>query len=918
MLSGVAGLIYEIGWIRRATLVFGSTSVAVSTVLAVYFLGLAAGSEFFGRRSARTTRPLRLVAHLEFGLALLGPTTMAAFGLAELVYGALYRAHPDGAVVHTGLRVALVALLLFPPTFLMGGTLPLFCRQFASQETKLLGSVGGLYALNTLGGAIGCALAGFTLLPLLGLWGSILVAASINAVAGVALRMLRGPAHVLETRPEPAADRDAGRTRAVVVTLFFVTGFVALGQQVLWTRYLGLLVRNSVYTYTLTVGTILVGIVCGSALVARLVRNPRRMVGAFGALHVGLGLIVLCVMLLPPSAWGALAGDLRVYFVLLLAPAVLSGASFPLAVRLVVTDVAHVGRGVGRMAAVNTAGGIAGSLLVGLVALPALGLHDSIILTTGLAVAAGVVAWSALGRGPERLRRIPASGVAVAAWLAVPQVLATRLPHDFLAPADDLVAVREGLQSNLAVVERDGDLQLEIDRWWQGQARKNHQIFAAHLPMLLHADPQRVLVVGAGAGQTPARFLMYDVERVDCVDIEPAVFELIDTYFASDWMRDPRVRLVATDGRSYVAHASDSYDVISLELGQVFRPGVASFYTADFYRLVRSRLEPDGIVSQFVPITLLGPDDFRSIVGTFLEVFPVSTLWYNTSELVLVGRVAERFEIATERLQLLRSDARIHSDLRYSHWGGEAQWLNQPHVVLGCFLTGPEGLSRLAGDAPIYRDDRPVLDYAAVRVDPSQDNERPIVEMLRNHLEPVEEFVSAPVALDSIEAVRRANLQDIVASALIRRALALRHGGDYERVVELLDDALRANPHNVVAQRLLGDAFVLQGLPGVAQPYYESALSARPDDAPSHRGLGFILQRQGNLDAALEHYRAALEAEPRSAETHNNLGTILAQRGDFRGARRHFEAALDIRPSHVDAARNLIRLREAQSAKAQP
>jgi spermidine synthase len=186
-------------------------------------------------------------------------------------------------------------------------------------------------------------------------------------------------------------------------------------------------------------------------------------------------------------------------------------------------------------------------------------------------------------------------------WAAIPRVLSTRVPHDHLAPRAALAAVREGREANLAVVRRDQGLTLEIDRWWQGQDRPTHQIMAAHLPMLVHPTAQSALVAGVGAGQTPERFTFHGgLRRLDAVDIEPAVFDLIEGHFASGWMRDPRVRLLREDGRGYLMHGSTRYDVVSLEVGQISRPGVAAFYTLEMYRAVRGQLAPGGIVSRFV------------------------------------------------------------------------------------------------------------------------------------------------------------------------------------------------------------------------------------------------------------------------------------------------------------------------------
>jgi spermidine synthase len=130
--------------------------------------------------------------------------------------------------------------------------------------------------------------------------------------------------------------------------------------------------------------------------------------------------------------------------------------------------------------------------------------------------------------------------------------------------------------------------------------------------MLIHPDPHEVLLVGVGAGLTASRFLMYGIDRLTCVEIEPAVFELLRSHFDATWMADDRVELVFGDGRNHVAHSEDLFDIISIEVGQVFRPGVGAFYTADFYELARARLWPGGLLAQFVSMPSFDVNQFQA------------------------------------------------------------------------------------------------------------------------------------------------------------------------------------------------------------------------------------------------------------------------------------------------------------------
>ena len=908
-LSGFAGLVYEVTWIHQASLLFGSTTFALSTVLAVFFLGLACGSYLFGCLGQRTSRPLLIFALIEIGLGFLALVSPYAFGLADILYGAIYRVLADHTVLLFLIRAVLVGFVVFPPTVLMGATLPLFCRQFVRSNAKIARSVGLLYGINTLGATLGCISAGFVFLPELGILGTVRLGAVLNILVGIAAGALpvvrSGVAQVSPSRTEDRGHRG-------LFALFFAVGFAALGGEVLWTRYLGLLIANTVYTYTLTLAVVLTGIVLGSVLASRFFDRPTPRARYFGTFQVLTGLTVLGLMMLPPDVWRHLGDEWWIFAALLLPPAVLGGASFPLAVRMVVEDASVSSSGTGKIAAVNTMGGITGSLAIGFVGLPLFGLETSLLFITGTSLAIGFTTWIWLDRKSALSVRVAIIVASLCVWLGIPHLMATRIPADFLGERENLVDFREGYGSNLAVIRKDQGLQLEINRWWQGRTRKTHQVMAAHVPMLLHPNSKKVLVVGVGTGQTAARFLLYPIDRLECVDIEPTIFGFIRSHFDSGWMEDPRVALIAADGRNYLRHTSSTYDVISLELGQLSRPGVASFYTVDFYRRARKRLNSGGLLVQFVPLSLLTVDHFRSTVQSFLDAFPHSLMWYNTSELLLIGVAGQEISVDRAALEERLSDPNIRRDLEYSHWGGSTYWLNRPQVFLGSYLMGSGGLARLANGAAVYRDDRPVLDYTVARAFKTQDNAIPTLELLQKHLTPLATLM--PVGADegrAIEEIRAKNLRGIAVGAAIRQATVLIAVRDYQRAATLLAAALPQLPEHLVARRTLADVLMRLGRFEKARTHYAQVVRLDSQDAQALDGLGLALHQLGRLDEAIHYYEAALQLQPDWAETCSNLGGALAQRGKLKEALVYLERATQLKAGFADAERNLAQVRAA-------
>ncbi len=950
-LSGFAGLVYEVAWIRRASLVFGSTTWALSTVLAVFFAGLALGSWLFGRWGQRITRPIRLYALLELGLAVLALLSLRAFALVDGVYGAAYRGavavHADADGLQwltaggqlTVMRVLLVALVLLPPTFVMGGTLPLFCRQFVADSGRIIRNLGLLYGVNTLGAVFGTLAAGFILIPQVGVSGAVSVAAGVNillAITALALRFEALPAPsplgksaaVLPTAVSPAG------SRLVMPALFFTTGLVVVGAEVFWSRFLSLVIRDSVTTYTITLSVVLAGIVVGSLLVSWLEKSGllQRVSLAllFGLFQLGAALSVTVLMFLPASLWLGLGEGMLPFFLLMLPATILSGASFPLANRLVLNDPALAAASVGRMTALNTVGGIVGSLLVGFFILPQLGLAASVKIITGVGMATAIAALLLLEDLPTRTRnlRLALSGAGVALWLGLPLLLGNRLPAGFLGRSGTLLDYVEGHSATLSTVDVEGVVRLEIDNLWQGIDTKGHQIMAAHLPALLHAAPQDVLVIGVGVGQTAGRFLDHGINSLDCVDIEPAIFPFIDRNFPAARLRDQRVNLVADDGRTFTAHTDRQYDIISVEVGQLFRPGVDVFYTREFYEDARNRLRSGGLVAQFVPLGFLPEASFRSVVATFLAVFPDAGLWYNTQELLLIGGVDRMPRLDMNRLRQLEGAlegeapdealVRLAQDLSWSHWGGARHHLVHPGALLGSFLADAEGLRAMAAGAEIYVDDIPRLAYETSGATVQDHHEEPMARFLGDHLAPLAHGVvdpPEPRVLKLAKETRQLNLRDIVASGLIAEVTASQGQASVQKNLQLLQQALQLNPESYLANANTGKLLLMAGQAPQAEQFLVKAVRLQPESVAALRDLGMVYVVTERPTQALTFLQTAVRLDPEEFGVRNYLGSALAMTGDPRGAMVHFEKALELQPGDVSVQQNLARARREAEAR---
>src|ERR1700722_5132128 len=202
--SGAAGLIYQVVWSKALGLVFGHTAYAVATVLAVFMAGLASGSAWLGPWSERQDRPIAIYGWIEIGVAATGAISLAGLAGVRAAYVAAYPLAAGNGVVLLAIRFAGAALVLFLPTFLMGGTLPVLVSGLARSSAELGTRLSRLYWINTAGAVAGTFAAGFFLLPVLWLRRTLGIARTLNLFAGpVGLWLSRGEA-VSETHASGA------------------------------------------------------------------------------------------------------------------------------------------------------------------------------------------------------------------------------------------------------------------------------------------------------------------------------------------------------------------------------------------------------------------------------------------------------------------------------------------------------------------------------------------------------------------------------------------------------------------------------------------------------------------------------------------------------------------------------------------
>jgi spermidine synthase len=652
-LSGAGTLVLEVCWFRRMAQVAGATSVAMGAVLAAVIGGMAAGSFLIGRLADRSPRPLRLYGLLEAGIAISALVTPWLLDASEGAFDFLLRHLLDKPGAFTLARFLLATALLALPALLMGGSLPAIACAIRTAPGRRGGALGGLYAANTLGAVAGTFAAGFLLLPVFGLAGATRFAFLLSGAAAL-LAFLPRTAGVdpFERRtgvPAPQARR--------AIALYAASGFLGLAAEVAFTRRLVLVLGSTTYAFTTTLGVFLLGIGLGGALGALLARRRTghlRMLEITVATTAALfSLATLVVYLLPRLylngivGWADTWSDGLLLRFLLCLPVLLPGAlglgvAFPLAAHLATAG--SLGAGTGRLYAANTLASIVGSTTAVFLLLPLLG-PDLTVVATALAVA---------GFAALRFRLIPGVLVLVTAigLLSPPPEARERLlsgvysnPGAFLredridekvwSEGVDFPYVDDGREATVAVMRWYGTHTLMIN----GKAVANneslgvvqHLSLLGHVPMAVHRDPKRVLVVGLGMGTTFTACEMYEPTTLRVVELEGAVVGA-----AASLGVHPR-DIVIADARSYLRGTRERFDVITSDPIHPWVRGGGDLYSLEYFESCREKLAPGGVCCQWLPVHQLGLLNLTSILRTFAAAFPGVSAYYGGGDLILIG-----------------------------------------------------------------------------------------------------------------------------------------------------------------------------------------------------------------------------------------------------------------------------------------
>ena len=746
-LSGLAALLYQTAWLRQFSLVFGTSELAVATVLAAYMGGLALGSAVAGRYASRVTRPVLAYGLLEAGIALSALAVPLLLMAARTLYASMLGdqpAPPDAATIGQPVFYLLVAFLVLAiPTGFMGATLPLLTRYAVRTDREVGPRVALLYAINTAGAVVGTVVAAFILLPALGLNGTVWVGVAVNVlVFAIAAALARGrrdsasDATITASAPPSfysacirplfkgtATARERlltvfQRQPAWMLPLMLFSGANAFLYEVLWTRMLTHVMGGSIYAFATMLAAFLTGIALGGGLAGKVAESRERAAIAFALTQLAVGVLSIGVY-----AWMGplIPASLTTYTLALFAVAVMLpatifiGATLPLSVRVLARDESQATTSTARIYAWNTLGAIIGAIAAGFFLIPGLGFEGSIRVAVGINFVLAL--WAAVCVAKPKPVPVGLACAGIATVLAIysptrPQavVSSTGFVLNYLSQPEEIYYA-VGRSSTVMLLSEGSYYYVRTNGLPEASIAvrgsppvQDPEKWLTALAVTARPDIEDMLVVGFGGGVV-LEGVPPSVDRIDVVELEPKVIEanrLLEGRRNVDPLVDPRFNIIINDARNALRLTNKTYDAIVSQPSHPWTAGASHLFTREFVVDVKSHLNEGGLFVQWMNSEFVDEGLLRTLAATLAAEFEYVRLYHPSSQVLMFLASETPLDI---ELQLARTGRPLIDDvMHFSRLG-----LNGVEDLLGAMVMDEEGLRSFARRAEISTDDNNLM-----------------------------------------------------------------------------------------------------------------------------------------------------------------------------------------------------------------
>ena len=925
LLSGMSALIYQIIWARMFSFVFGVTTFAISTVLSAFMAGLSLGSLYFGKRVDKHENPLRLFAKLEIFIGMYAIAFPFILSQLNNVYVFIYQSTHPNIYLYNIIRFFLAFPVLLIPTGLMGGTLPVLCKYFIKKIKTLGWNVGNLYSINNLGAVIGCLVAGFLFIKMLGVHGTLYLAALMNLLIGIFSFKLSQNTDAKKANDKSTVKIDEtikgselNYSRFIITFIlwaFAIEGFSSLGYEVIWTRMLVFFMGSTTYAFTTMLASFICGLTLGSFLIATFIDRRKNYLSLLGVIEIIIGIYVLFLWLF----WGilsqlaintadpfamssqAITSRFLICFIIMLVPTTLMGTTFPLVSKIYTSNIKRVGHSIGTLGFLDTVGSIFGAFAVGFFFIPLFGIKWSLLSLGMLNVVIGA---SIIIIHPVLRMKIKRSIVFAVTGILGIAIIAnsfSKIHFRMLVGGEEINEVhfyREGASATTMVFEAREEKEIAIDGYpVAGTSNQDFEVqkTLAHFPLLLHNDPQNICIVGFGAGGTSWSASQHNINEIDCAELVPDVIKAAK-YFPEvnhGVLDDPRYKVILEDGRNFLLTTEKTYDVITVDATSPKLAGNGNLYSIEFYKLCQKKLSKDGIMCQWLPYHLLTMREIKMIVRTFYEVFPYSTIWFTPYRVyyLLIG-TQKKLEIDFGLIKTRMQAEKVKMDL-------EEVRIHNPFALISCFALDENAVWNQVKNSKINSDNRPFLEFFA-----SDEIDLPASLFPKNAGRPIIRNIDLS---DQKQLVQYFNASDHFLQVRLFN-LSKKDKLAYEECKKILNII----PNDEIAKHIskecriqLAYRYLVEGMHyHDAQNYnltiqrYEDALALTSEWPEVLLRLGIAYNEVGRYDEAITTLKKAIENDSTSSSAYSNLAVAYINNLMDDKAKNVLEKAIIINPDY--------------------
>ncbi len=928
-ISGITALTYEIVWTRMLTLVFGHTVFSVSVVLAAFMAGLGLGSYLFGyavdrlpdinSSSAGSKAPAALLIYgwIEILIFASGALLSLLFANFSGLYASLHSFIPESVPLQNAIKMLFAFGMMLIPTTFMGATLPIISKYCVTDDSRMGTQVSLLYALNTLGAASGCLLTGFFLMGTFGVLQTVLLAAGVNLLIGISalsiyLEIAPGADWKFRLPPLRMPRIDLNADQKFWMGISFICGFTALAYEVLWTRLLVFSIASTVYSFSMMLTVFLLGIFLGSLLLIPLASRIHNIRTALLILQASTGLYVLGSLYgiesILSAPWnGYNLTDPAVAFLryfkdsagLMLLPTLLLGMCFPLLIKVVSGGHKNVGKATGQIYSANTLGAIFGSLCAGFLFLPNLGSQVSLTLIATLNLLTTVL----LFRTGNYMTPAVRKGLTVV-FAALILFVNMAIPADLLNPffmrdsagkrnLKKLLYFEEGLSDTVAVFKDDyGVLDPTAKRLiTNGISMSASNLIAtrymklfAHVPILLVDQPDDVLVVCFGTGQTTGAAGMHPrVKSVDSLELSTSVINAGEMFADQNHqaLKNPKINYVIQDGRNHLLTTHKRYDVITSEPPPPRTAFTVNLYTREYYELQKNRLKPGGIAAQWIPLHSQGEEEVDMHFKTFRSVFPYTMGWMSVANEILIIGSDQPIQIDFDKLKVRLEEPEVKKAL------ADIEIPNIFSFLSNIWLLD-EQIQALGAGHPLITDNHPAIEFYLDLGNVIDVSGREKYVFNRASFDQVANYVEN---LSETDRLLLKNYYD--AMDLYQRGVMYSNRGQLLKALKLLEDNnlvryhlqagkvqmarllehVEENPDNLENLLNLGHSYYQIGEHEKSVGILKMVLEKNPKLSYAHLYMGHNLLEMGEKKKALDYFKNTAKSDP------NQMGTVMREIG---------------------------------------